>query len=1093
MMKSQLLKIVFSALLVTTCALQVRADEYPWNDPHAKVIASGNLEWAPKPFEFQAGSVVRYIDFENGDDANDGKTKAKAWKHHPWDTRATGQAQAFSDVATYVFKRGVHYRIFSKKGEQVLLRADDSGKKSEPIRLTSDPSWGQGQAVIAGSLPIQGTWKKASASDAPKRLDTQGQTVWYIDVSLHPRPDGKPGRMEPVLYEVRKDGTIQDIYLASDVGWEPQSHSFAMQHWNTWDEFRRMGQRGGGYQDDALKGKDPDYFEGGTLWSQYAWVIANATPDRKGIQKGDYDPQKGTLRYKNGSDPVNPGTRYLIENLPQFLDQPNEFYYDRDRARLFVRLGEDRNPNDTRIEMASGLEVLNITDRNHIEVSGLSFRFNGRTDWLSSTNVIQLDGSCTGITIKNCVFEHIGNDAIDASAEANEVLDYLAVNDCDFNWINGGSAIHLKGAGGKTKRTQNLGKLIHGEVLRNRIRNTGLYRHDDHRWSNVAALSLLFPTMGHVAGNIIDTTWGSGIVSQGGAGGKGTVGYDLPMTRILVHHNKSENNALGVNDYGGLSLWQHGPILSYSNILGNSVGHWPGGFFNNGTTNLSYPIYLDAGFKIYNFNNISWAKPYDKKDPLSSTSSAYFNVFGYLNPFTNNTVYGSGTGFGGTSGNRNDYIGNLFVNIHRSFIHVNHGGNPSLIGGDDTGESGIDGATTLAYAHNVFHGDGEAGVVASVKQGAKKDLHAEDLETLEKQMKNYPLRLAELGHKVSSLPIAKAIPTDMTKPSAGDADFRPTRGSAAIDAGATYFVPWPLYATVGEWHFNANHADPTMVLDFHYYPTPAYFNRSMYYRMPVHELKVNNAEVSDYVKSESEDWAPGALSFDGSRLARAEHGKMAKDVIFDWRDVGKKIRSTPPGPWKIQGSTISYPAKARKTLDVHTTNLLVEATFRSEAGHTDSGLAGKFDGTTGYRLFLDSDGKVCFEAGSQGKRVHVTTTKAVNDGKWHHVIAELDRTQRRLTIYLDGKVSNHGDASPLEPYMTLSNKSDFLVGADHTEKKHFRGAIDFLRVCLGTLSDAETDIAELYAWQKAGPVKYDFAGNAPKGRRDAGALEYVGD
>ena len=34
-------------------------------------------------------------------------------------------------------------------------------------------------------------------------------------------------------------------------------------------------------------------------------------------------------------------------------------------------------------------------------------------------------------------------------------------------------------------------------------------------------------------------------------------------------------------------------------------------------------------------------------------------------------------------------------------------------------------------------------------------------------------------------------------------------------------------------------------------------------------------------------------------------------------------------------------------------------------------------------------------------------------------------------------------------------------------------------------------LAELHAWQFNGPFLYDFAGNKPKGRRDAGALEKV--
>ncbi len=54
------------------------------------------------------------------------------------------------------------------------------------------------------------------------------------------------------------------------------------------------------------------------------------------------------------------------------------------------------------------------------------------------------------------------------------------------------------------------------------------------------------------------------------------------------------------------------------------------------------------------------------------------------------------------------------------------------------------------------------------------------------------------------------------------------------------------------------------------------------------------------------------------------------------------------------------------------------------------------------------------------------------------------------------------------------------------------GAMDFLRVCRGTLADAHTTYAELYAWEFHGPFLTDFCGNKPVGKRDAGAIEYVG-
>ncbi len=1071
-------------IALTTFALQA-ADQFSWQQPHAEIVKTGDLKWKPAPFKFVAGATVKYIDYENGSDSNAG-TKASPWKHHPWDNRAGGKAKAFSGVATYVFKRGVTYRL-----ESAVLTADDSGKAGDPIRLTSDPNWGKGEAVIAGSAPIKGTWKKAGAGDGPKGMDTSKQTVWFIDVQLPKKPGGRGTMNEAIVYEVQKNGEITDLHVASDVGWEYKNPHFPLDHWNTWDQVVRMGQRArGGYKDNELKGKyDANALEGGTVWSQYAWVIANPTPDP--IKRGDYNPQRGTLDFKKGSEPINPGTRYLIEDVPMFLDTPREYYYSKKQGRLFVRLPEDRNPNNVRIEMSTAFESLILENRHHIDVSGLSFRFNGRKEkrFWETCNAISITGSCSNITIRNCRFSHMATDAIRADVANDQTMDHINVMDCDFNWINGGSAIYISGSGGLKKPGPKLGRLYHSKVLRNRVRNIGLYRHDDHKWSNVAALTCSFPMLGEIAGNIIYNTWGSGIVSQGGVGGKSSIGFDLPLSRILVHHNKSEYNALCVNDYGGLSLWQHGSIYAYNNILGNSVGFWPGGFGNSGDRCLSYPIYLDGGFKIFCFNNIVWGLPYDESKPWTRGSSSFFNVFGYMNPFINNTIYAYNSGFGGTSGNRNDYLGNVFADIHHSFINVNHGGNPSLIGGDDNAESGIDGASTLAYGYNVFHGPAKAGVVTSTKRGAKKDVEADDLETLKKQMQDYPLRFAHVGTEASKMPIARPIPGNTEAPLTGDADFRPSSSSPGVNNGVRYFVPWSLYATVGEWNFNANRANPAMVLDYHYYPTEAYFNRSMYYRVPTHELRVNNATLKDYTKSAAEDWVDGALVFDGSRLARAAHKEMARDIALStslFQKKQKKVISKLTKPWKTAAGKIIYPAAERKTLDIKDSNLLVETILKTSPRHTGGVILGKFDGKTGYRLVVNGSGQAEFQLAAGDAKASVATGQPINDGKWHHVLAEIDRETGQLTIYLDGKKSNESTASVKG---SLSNGSDFIVGADHNEKNFLQGAIDFMRVAQGTLKDAETSIEELFAWQFHGPHYRDFSGNEPKGKRDAGALE----
>ncbi|MCH5374106.1 MAG: hypothetical protein JJ992_09025, partial [Planctomycetes bacterium] len=61
------------------------AAEFSWQDPKAEVLPTGDLQWTPQSFEYEHGDSVRYIDFENGDDDNDGLTKQSPWKRHPWD------------------------------------------------------------------------------------------------------------------------------------------------------------------------------------------------------------------------------------------------------------------------------------------------------------------------------------------------------------------------------------------------------------------------------------------------------------------------------------------------------------------------------------------------------------------------------------------------------------------------------------------------------------------------------------------------------------------------------------------------------------------------------------------------------------------------------------------------------------------------------------------------------------------------------------------------------------------------------------------------------------------------------------------------
>ncbi len=191
---------------------QPERDRWSWNRQHAEVTETGELEWSPHPFEFEAGESVRYIDYEGGDDARDGTSPETAWKHHPWDARAGGQSQSARGVDTYVFKRGVTYRG--------TLVARESGQPGRTIRLTSSPDWGEGEAVITGSEHVRGWRQGSDHADIP-----EGEKVWWVDLDWSPRN----------VWMV-EDGEITRIDLARIPNWTVSDPDDVLAEWWTWDQ-----------------------------------------------------------------------------------------------------------------------------------------------------------------------------------------------------------------------------------------------------------------------------------------------------------------------------------------------------------------------------------------------------------------------------------------------------------------------------------------------------------------------------------------------------------------------------------------------------------------------------------------------------------------------------------------------------------------------------------------------------------------------------------------------------------------------------------------------------------------------------------------
>ena len=171
---------------------------------------------------------------------------------------------------------------------------------------------------------------------------------------------------------------------------------------------------------------------------------------------------------------------------------------------------------------------------------------------------------------------------------------------------------------------------------------------------------------------------------------------------------------------------------------------------------------------------------------------------------------------------------------------------------------------------------------------------------------------------------------------------------------------------------------------------------------------------------------------------------------------------------------------------IYTSDFLIEAYFKTASGLQHATLIQKL-AAAGWSLDINPAGGLTLTTKSAEGTTALASRSAVNDGQWHHVIAEADRRATTFTLYIDGQQDATGPG--LGTNTSLANDANLHVGG--TPQGHnLEGAIDFLRIARGTLADSKTTIAELYAWEFDGPFLYDFTSHKrPTDGGAAGAID----
>ena len=1186
-MHKTLMSIATGVAVITTVAMQAAAQsqtaQFSWQSPHAKVSPKGDLEWAPAPFAAEKGREVRYIDFEKGSDNNDGRSTAKPWKHHPLDPAAEGVAKNGMDADTFIFKRGVTYRG--------TLRGKIVGTEERPVRLTSDPAWGgAGEAVFAASEHVT-NWKLgADRGDIP-----EGAKVWVADIDFAPRS----------VWAVRAGGVVERVPLARTPNWSVTDPEDVMSNWFVWEQpewwtgKNKTSVNGKkmhlGIDKKNLTGKAEDYV-GGLVWSE--WGIVMGTPYPTRIES--FDAAQRGIGFEGfwlgDSAQIIAGNRYFVEDKPNFLDSPGEFWFDKKGAggRLYIRLAGDANPNNAQVEAARHINIMDFTELRHARISGLSFRFSN-VFWDVTARqfvnrdvepaAIRLYGSGVDARVSHCRFEHVNKAIRFKAADDADTLDKIVVSDNYIAYTDHG-AIDLAGSERWGKVDPPFAHFGDAKILRNKLLEIGrrAIRSDSSH-----AVFAGFPETIEVAGNMLDRTYGAGLFIF--AGKPDGAKSDAPLSRALLHHNKANQTLLAANDWGGIETWQGGPFYVYNNISANPGGFWNWSWRDGagvGNARLGFAYYLDGGFKNYHFNNIAWGADNDPASKYANRTAFYHAVPTVLNAFFNNTAYRflEGSGWSPTGG-RQLYLGNVWSDISKTvFLHGKQKE-------DEKASYDRYELDSIAYSRNIFEKVPEKiGSLEGTAPGVKT------LDEFRRDAQAANLLASDIG----------ALATAQVLADPAKFDFRPAPNSPAKGQGARFFVPWSLARTVGEWQFRRNNADPTLLLDEHWYMSPLVINREKYKDTPRHDLRAQNITAADYEPGALENWCASALRFTPARgtvltlpppasaaaagasgasgaSAGAAAGKTLTHTPADWLEIVTPAFITPgqettievrikkerpgmklalhlhwlktqgwggfdtlepnnnpaatigthrfklkpgahdeltdysvlvgisdDGNWKdgIENVTARVPIGAPAPMlparvpgphDTDKGSFMIEAFFRADAGHTGGKLVSCI-GDRGYELGISEEGSLYLTVKEEGRDITrsingqtienpdniariINSSHASNDGKWHHVIAEVDRSafpEAKITIYIDGK--KHFSITKPKMRGSLQHDGDLTIGAN------FAGSIDFLRIALSTLAESKTTIEELYAWQFDGPFLRDFTGRKPGAAgRAAGAVD----
>ncbi len=465
-------------------------------------------------------------------------------------------------------ERGIKIVIYDDKStisEKFIFTKEHSGEEGKPIIITA-----KNKSVISGGIQIQNFKKLNEPVDS--RIKKNVQKKLYVadlkEYGLKPLPPLKLGGFGNLELR-RKDRSFKNYTVFPFV--EPFFNGKPM----TLARYPNEGF----IHISGIKGEPLEQLESFTLLKNVTIKVANCPLDMwskepnlllHGYWNFDWadsyetvehiipETQEIKLAHSSSAYGYKEGARFYALNMLCELDQPGEWYLDRENMLLYFYPPEDMETAPIEFSWFEG-PMFVFDNANHIYLQGLNFR-------LCSGNIIEIYGG-EDIQIQGCSFTNSGGYGVVIDGGKNH-----RVQSCDFTNLGKGG-VYMRGGDRKT------------------LTPSG-FRVDNCYFHNLARVDHTYnpAVYGEGVGHIISHNF----VTQNPSSAFRMDGND-----IIVEYNEVCHVVLESDDQGGLDTYGNptyrGMVYRYN--YWHHIGNWDKpGLRLQGGVRLDFPI---SGVKVY--------------------------------------------------------------------------------------------------------------------------------------------------------------------------------------------------------------------------------------------------------------------------------------------------------------------------------------------------------------------------------------------------------------------------------------------------------------------------------------------------------------